>query len=228
MIAIIAAMQEEMYFLLEELEGKVEKRIHNFTFYLGNYFNHKIILARSGIGKVAASHLLTILLDHFEIDLVINTGTAGGYENDLSLYDIVIANKCGYHDVDITAFNYQFGQMAGCPPFFNTCEEILNLIKKLNSFHIGAILSGDQFISSFNEASFKVENYFSNDNVLAFDMESTAIAHLCYLREKKFMIIRIISDVLNFKGDKEDFSKIAVKCGMIAKKNILDFLKIYE
>ena len=62
-----------------------------------------MILTRSGIGKVAASIATTILLERFAPDCVINTGSAGGFDPELHVGDVVISNDVRHHDVDVTA-----------------------------------------------------------------------------------------------------------------------------
>ena len=48
------------------------------SFYLGTLANRDIVLMQSGIGKVNAAYSTTLLMEHFEIDTLINIGTAGG------------------------------------------------------------------------------------------------------------------------------------------------------
>ena len=49
-----------------------------------------------------------------------------------------------------------------------------------------------------------MDTYFKDDNVCAFDMESTALAQACYLLEVPFLAIRAISDVIGRKEDAAD------------------------
>jgi len=54
---------------------------------------------QSGIGKVASALASALLIETFSPDLVINTGSAGGFDPDLDIGDIVIADSLMYHDV---------------------------------------------------------------------------------------------------------------------------------
>ncbi len=70
------------------------------------------------------------------------TGNGGG--------DIVLADHWPYHDVDVTAFGYKYGQM-WCTLLFRikciSLSEMKKFWKKLQP-HTGAWLTGDSFIAS--------------------------------------------------------------------------------
>ena len=46
----------------------------------------------------------TILLEKFNPKVVINTGSAGGFDAALKVGDIVISDEVRHHDVDVTSF----------------------------------------------------------------------------------------------------------------------------
>ena len=73
----------------------------------------------------------------------------------------------------------------------------LNVVK-------GTILTGDKFFTDVKECNRIVNEHFKDDNVCAFDMESTALAQACYLLNVPFLAIRAISDVIDKKEDAED------------------------
>ena len=79
------------------------------------------MLVKSGVGRVMASVLFTILVENFKkIDKIINVGIAGGL-GDLHIGDIVVGEKSVYGDVDLAVFDkYVYGQMSSCPPYFET------------------------------------------------------------------------------------------------------------
>ena len=64
----------------------------------------------------------------------------------------MIAEKLAYHDVDVTAFGYEYGQMAQQPLYFESDKKFVTLIQeslsKLNQkWHLGLIATGDSFIA---------------------------------------------------------------------------------
>ena len=103
-IGIIAAMEEELKLLVENLDNKTEHDVLGNTYYEGKLGNHQVVLVQSGIGKVMSAMSVAILSDHFGVDVVINTGSAGAVAPGLKIGDVVVADKLVYHDVDVTAF----------------------------------------------------------------------------------------------------------------------------
>ncbi len=55
---------------------------------------------KSGIGKVNAAMATTILLEKFTPDVVLNTGSAGGFGEKLEVGTVVISSEVRHHDVD--------------------------------------------------------------------------------------------------------------------------------
>lgn len=226
MIGIIGAMDEEIFELKELMDIQEEKEILGVVFYIGTLNNKSVVLVKSKIGKVASSYVATLLLSNFSIDYIINIGTCGAVSRKLKYLDIVIGDKLLYHDVDVTAFGYNYGQMAQCEPYFKSNDQLLEKVKRFNGVYIGDIVSGDEFVVNKAQMQMKLEKHFSNYNVLACDMESTSIAHVASLAKVPFIIIRTISDVLDFDGSKRDFSELALESCKILAHFIKEY--IYE
>ena len=117
-IGIIGAMEPEVAILREQISNRETITVAGCEFYSGELAGHQVILTRSGIGKVAASIATTILLERFAPDCVINTGSAGGFDPELHVGDVVISNDVRHHDVDVTAFGYEPGQLPQQPAAF--------------------------------------------------------------------------------------------------------------
>ena len=56
----------------------------------------------------------TILLREYKPDIVINTGSAGGFDPSLEVGAVVISNEVRYHDVDVTGLGYEMGKWLKC------------------------------------------------------------------------------------------------------------------
>jgi len=197
MIGIIGAMVEEVTMLKTKIENLKEIKYHSVQFYEGLINGKEVVLMQSGIGKVNAAMSTTILFEHYDIDFVINIGTAGGVVENCSVLDIVLSEQVCYHDVDVTAFNYQYGQVPHCPLYFESDKDLILLAEQvLNQenivFHKGLIVSGDSFIHEEKQIE-KIKNHFSS--VVALEMEAAAIAQVCYLYQKRFIVLRSLSDI---------------------------------
>jgi len=114
-IGLIGAMEEEIRLLKQALQQESEQVVAGYTFYQGQLSGQDVVLVQSGIGKVNAAMTVTLLKQLFDVDLVINTGSAGALGHGLKVGDVVVADQLRHHDADVTAFGYQIGQMAGMP-----------------------------------------------------------------------------------------------------------------
>lgn len=197
MIGIIGAMEEEVAALLKRMEKVESKQIAKTVFHEGELSGIKVVLLQSGIGKVNAAISTTLLFEHYPIKSVINIGTAGGIKPDAEVLDLVISTHCAYHDADATSFGYSIGQIPQMPLYYRSDEKMINTLKPILDeakipYHEGLIVSGDSFIARKDQ----IEEIRANfPQAIATEMESTAIAQVCYVYEKPFIILRSLSDI---------------------------------
>ena len=71
---------------MQEIE---EIKIKELIFFKGKINNNIIILVEAGIGKVNAARVTQLMIDKFEIERIINVGSAGSANNELKIGDIV-------------------------------------------------------------------------------------------------------------------------------------------
>lgn len=225
-IAIIGAMKEELKYFLAALENKEEITLpNNLVMTQGTLFEHEIFVIQSGIGKVNAAVNTSQLLSLYPIELVINIGSAGGIKPEMEIGDIVIAHKTLYHDVDVRAFGYAYGQVPGMPTDFTVPSKYVELCTTIAAqinlpVHIGTISSGDQFVQDGIE---KMQTHHIED-VSAIEMEATAIAQTAHLFRVPAVIIRSISDVAN-KDSATTFSDFLDRASQNAAIFLVEFLK---
>lgn len=212
-IGIICAMKEEFDLISKDIEVSDTIKKSNLEFLVGNFCGKNVVGVICGIGKVNAAICTQILISEFKCNVILNSGVAGSLSPFVNFKDVVIAEDLIEHDVDVTNFGYKLGEIPnmGTIEFKSdrnllkigeeTCLNIQNENQNFK-FHIGRIVTGDQFISS-DVVSEKLRNDF---NALACEMESASIAHTCYVNNVRFLIIRSISD----KGGevaKDEFNK---------------------
>ncbi len=192
-IGIITAMTSELKQLSNRLEEKTERTEGPFKYIEGKINNNAIILMQCGIGKVNAAAGTVEMIRNFHPDCIISTGVAGGIDSCLNVMDVVVSRQIVYHDVWCGEGN-AYGQIQGLPLFFEGNETLYRCACALNTetpIHCGLICSGDQFITSRNELE-NIKGKFPDG--LAVDMESGAIAQICFLYHVPFVSFRIISD----------------------------------
>ncbi len=197
-IAVIGAMEEEVRILREKLEQKRTETVAGCEFTIGALSGHEVILLKSGIGKVNAAMSTTILLERYRPEKVINTGSAGGFHHTLNVGDVVISTEVRHHDVDVTAFNYEYGQVPGLPAAFKADDALVALaercMKSGDDVQVvkGTIATGDSFMNDPQRVDF-VRSKFND--LYAVEMEAAAVAQVCYQYNVPFVIIRALSDI---------------------------------
>jgi adenosylhomocysteine nucleosidase len=203
-IAIIGAMEEEVTLLRDHIDGKSQETIAGCEFTFGKMSDANVILLKSGIGKVNAAMSTSILLEKYKPDLIINTGSAGGFNPSLNVGDIVISTEVRHHDVDVTAFNYEYGQVPQLPAAFAADEGLMLKAEKAAEEIEGVqtvkglIATGDSFMSDPKKVDF-VRTKFQN--VQAVEMEAAAIAQVAFQFKTPFVIIRSLSDIAGKESD---------------------------
>ena len=205
-IGIIAAMAPEMDDLLDGMTNIEEIKLLGIKFYLGNIKNKNVVLSLCGVGKVNSSMAATILIDHFNCDLIINSGIAGGVL-PLKKRDSIIATKLMYHDFDIRTFGYPFGQVPNLPKEFIVNPALVLLLKKVFTklglpYKTLPIVSGDKFVTNLDD----LKNITYTDGY-AVEMEGTSIAQVCTKAGVDFIVLRYISDIIGEKNQEEDYNK---------------------
>lgn len=197
-IGIIGAMEPEVAILRDAIANKTETSKGGFTFYTGELADHTVTLVQSGIGKVAATVATTLLIDNFQPDCVINTGSAGGFEPSLNVGDVVISNEVRHHDVDVTAFGYEIGQLPQMPAGFAAHPALISAAQKSVAIlsdtqtMVGLICTGDSFMCDPVRIGQTRKDFPS---MLAVEMEGAAIAQACHVLDTPFVVIRSLSDI---------------------------------
>ncbi|MCF2949517.1 5'-methylthioadenosine/S-adenosylhomocysteine nucleosidase [Paraglaciecola aquimarina] len=197
-VAILGAMDEEITLIRDSLQNCQEHNYNHLTAYVGLIGNVQVSLVKCGIGKVAAAVSTVAVINHFNPDYVINTGSAGGFLAHLNIGDIVIGTSLRHHDADLTHFGYELGQNAGMPAGFSADQTLINCatkaINQLPEIQVeqGLICTGDSFVGSDEAAEVIRKNFPS---VCAVEMEGVAIAQTCFLLETPFLVIRSLSDI---------------------------------
>ncbi|MYL19859.1 5'-methylthioadenosine/S-adenosylhomocysteine nucleosidase [Halobacillus litoralis] len=196
-IGIIGAMDEEIERLQAEMTDKVENETAGSLFIEGMLRGKKVVLLKSGIGKVNAAVSTTILHEQYGVESVINTGSAGGFAEELEVGDIVVSDFVTHHDVDVTAFDYAYGQVPGMPAMYEAdpalVEKAMRAVGSTKARAAkGIIATGDSFMQDAERVAL-VRSRFPE--MIAAEMEAAAIAQVCYKYGTPFVVLRALSDI---------------------------------
>lgn len=226
-IGIIGAMEVEVAILKEKMEDVRIIKKASMDFYEGILAGKKVVVVRSGIGKVNAGICAQILADVFSVDAIINTGIAGSLNKNINIGDIVLSTDVVQHDMDATGFGYRKGQIPQMPVFFFNADDNLRRLaaevcKEVNPdiqvFEV-RIASGDQFVCD-QDVKNRIVSEFS---AYATEMEGAAIGQAAYLNEIPFLVVRAISDKADGSAqmDYSEFEKAAVDHSVRLTLNML-------
>ncbi|WP_370672707.1 5'-methylthioadenosine/adenosylhomocysteine nucleosidase [Leuconostoc lactis] len=218
-IGIITPMAEEKITLIAALEDVTTKQHGGTEITSGRYKGHEVILTESGIGKVAAASATALMIDNFEPDLVVNTGSAGALDLDLKIGDEVIGTQVAYSDVDVTVFGYAYGQVPNKPLYYEADPTVVKDFEQLAPVKEGLIVSGDQFVQ--DTAKKRILTHFPE--ALVAEMEAAAVAQVAYQFGTPFIVLRGVSDLAN--GDSGVvFDDYVVEAGRASAKLLLSYL----
>lgn len=219
-IGIIAAMNEEVAAIKKIMDKVSVKKIYNLEIITGTINKKEVVLVKCGVGKVNAARTTQILIDNFNLEYIINVGTAGSLNENIEIGDIVIGEKLVEHDVDITAGGHEKGYITNIGKYFYSDQNLINkskmIIENMNEDFkavIGLIATGDVFVQDIKIKD-EIKKEFNADCT---EMEGAAIAQVCTLDNVPFIVIRSISDKPNGKNA-IDFEKyLELACERYAK-----------
>ena len=210
-IGIIVAELQELMAIKDLMDDVDEVSLYDLKIFKGIINNKDYLLVRCGIGKVNSARTTQILTDNFDLEYVINLGSAGSLSDKLNIGDIVIGEKLVQHDFDVTAFGREKGYIPDTGKFFESDANLLNKCQNINipniRIHIATIASGDIFCTDISMKE-KIHHKFN------------AIAQVCHLNCVPFIVIRSISDTPN-GNNQVDFNEYL----KTASKNCAEFIK---
>ncbi|OIU70653.1 5'-methylthioadenosine/S-adenosylhomocysteine nucleosidase [Rossellomorea aquimaris] len=226
-IAIIGAMEEEVALLRENITNPQTDTIAGCEYTSGTMKGKEVILLRSGIGKVNAAMSTAVLLQHFKPDAIINTGSAGGFDPSLNVGDVVISTEVRHHDVDVTAFGYEYGQVPQLPAAFTADEKLkkaaVESVRELGDAQVvsGLIATGDSFMNDPARVE-AIRDKFTG--LQAVEMEAAAIAQVAHQFEVPFVIIRSLSDIAGKESD-VSFEQYLEKAALHSAKMVMNIVE---
>ncbi|MGD2173934.1 MAG: 5'-methylthioadenosine/adenosylhomocysteine nucleosidase [Candidatus Brocadiaceae bacterium] len=211
---ILGALEAEVAALEAEMTEVDEVRVQGLRFVTGRARGRRVVVARTGIGKVNAALTATLLVERFGPDEVIFSGIAGGLNPDLLPGDVVIARKTAQHDLGTLSREGMERQSVpnpltgeDNPVFFRADPRLLAAAKEAAAEYrpaemqttagrrtprtvTGLVVTGDVFVAS-REKTAELRQALDADAV---EMEGAAVAQVCWQFGVPCLVVRSVSD----------------------------------
>lgn len=196
-LGIIGAMDVEVAVLKDKMENRAVSTLAGSEYWAGVLEGCPAVVVRCGVGKVNAALCAQILISHFGVTHIVNTGIAGSLRAALDIGDLVVSRDAMYHDFDCVHFGYAPGQVPGTDTAAFPADEGLRVLaveaaEEIHPGHIrqGRVATGDRFVCSREQKAAIIET----TDALCTEMEGAAIAHTAFKNGVPFVILRAISD----------------------------------
>ena len=188
-IGVMCATDQELDHLLKKLENKaVEEKLMR-SFVTGEYAGVTVVAVVGGVGKVNGAITAQELIQEFGVERLIFTGLAGGLDPTVKIGDVVIGAEILHHDLDMKIMEND--QFPGMPTdFFPGDPEMMELCRGLgDNLRFGRIVTGETFVTA-KERDGIIERFHPQ----CVDMESAAVAQVCWFFRIPLLVIRALSD----------------------------------
>lgn len=200
-LGIICACDTELAPFLPHIKDDVITEKAMINFHSGRILNISVTALFCGSCKVNAAAAAQILIDNFGVTAVINAGTAGGMDDKVEILDTIISTQAVYHDVEGAVLTEYFPWMPD--EYFYTDKKMLEAARAVNisrsyphNIYFGRTVTGEVFIT--DDGRDRINAKYSP---LSVDMETGAIAHVCYMNNIPFIAVRTITDTAKHSGE---------------------------
>lgn len=239
-LAILSALPDEQRGLRDALTQGFKVHQARRDFWCGQWHGQDVVLALSGIGKVAAASTACTLIESFGVKELVFTGVAGGLAAGVAVGDVVLGRSFLQHDLDASPLYARYEvPLYGCKTFVAhaglsgllrlAVEKAVADAEPAFALHEGLIVSGDQFVSdAARSASLVKDLQRAGFDPLAVEMEGAAVAQVCFDHDVAFAAVRTISDRADDSAGRDFSSFVKAVAGPRATLMLGHFLALRQ
>lgn len=231
-VGLISAIAEETAVLRARLAPGPAETHAGVRFQPGTIEGLPVVLVETGIGKVNAALVATVLAERFAVGAFLFTGVAGGLDPALGIGDVVLAERLIQHDYGAIVEGRIRPYRPGALPFgerhaplaFAVPEALLDAARaalgglalpevpaaatggapRRPRLHLGTVLTGDQFLACEETRG----RLMSEHRAIAIEMEGAALAQVAEAYARPWLVVRAISDLAG-RESQRDFAAFA-------------------
>ncbi len=157
--------------------------------FTGSFEGHRVSVMASGMGIPSAAIYITELIRAYDVSTIIRVGTAGVYQPDLQLRQIVAATDA--------VTNSNLPEMIGAPSPIVASPRLLDVVRSVSAereidVRLGTLFSSDIFYEKDNET----QDRLVADGVLAVEMETAGLYAICAVEGAEALAICTMTDHL--------------------------------
>ncbi|HXV24529.1 MAG TPA: 5'-methylthioadenosine/adenosylhomocysteine nucleosidase [Alphaproteobacteria bacterium] len=218
-IGLISAISQETAILRGRLQADGPETHAGVRFHQGRLDGLSVVLVETGIGKVNAALVASVLAERFGVGAYLFAGVAGGLDPSLGIGDVAIAEQVIQHDYGAIVGGRIKPYRPGALPFgarraplaFVVPEPLLKEARaaladlalpeipaaatgaapRIPRLRFGTVLTGDQFLGCEETRA----RLFAEHGALAIEMEGAAVAQVAEAYGKPWLVVRAISDL---------------------------------
>ena len=241
-IGLICALPQELAHLSDVMGDLDVVRHAHTSFQIGALDGCDVVLAGTGMGKVNAALVTTLLIHGFDCRTIVFSGVAGGLDPQLNVGDVVVADRVIQHDAGLIENEQLQTYQAGHVPFINPTDRLgydvdQALLDKVRGaldgmrlpalsaraggrgrpaqIAYGTVLSGDQYLHSAPTRD-RLHAQFGGRAV---EMEGGAVAQVAEAFGADWLVIRALSDLAgedsSFEFDQFAGEVAAASCAVL-------------
>lgn len=170
---------------------KLVNSVRNMFAYTGTYKGKEVTVMGSGMGMPSIGIYSYELFSFYGVEKIIRVGSCGAYQENVKLYDVVIAQ--GSCTDSNFASQYNLNGTFSALSSYSLLKAAVDEAEKLNiPYHVGNIMSSDIFYNDEKD----VWKKWANMGVLAVEMESYALFAQAARLKKQALTILTVSDSL--------------------------------
>ena len=214
---ILTALEVETRAVLRQLGSFTNETVSGTGFFKGQFEGRGVAVAEVGPGNVSASAIAARALGHYEPDVAMFVGVAGGVK-DVAIGDVVVGTK---------VYGYEFGKEAAGgfktrPDVMNTAHDLEQRARSLrqrqdwkncldpevnhegSAVFVGPIAAGEKVVAARHSATAHLIRDHYGD-ALAVEMEGRGFLEAVHISHPvRGCVVRGISDLLSGKANADE------------------------
>lgn len=171
-------------------DAKCYNEVRGMYGYTGTYKGERISVQGTGMGVPSISIYINELMESYDVQKLIRVGSCGALQNDVKVRDVILASTS---TTDSQMNRMVFGGIDFAPTAdFGLLKNAYEAGEKKNlNLRVGNVFTSDSF---YRDQAMDLFNLLAKYNVLAVEMETTALYTLAAKFNRQALSVLTVSD----------------------------------